>query len=142
MTRPRPLAAARRATALLPLALLLTISACDATRSGFVDLDVSTLSHDPAGLVGTWDLVSVTTPGDLAPPETFEARGETLTFRGDGTAVVVRDADRTETTWRVDPARPMTLEIGARREYFGVDGDRLHFDSRPVDGPLRTFRRR
>lgn len=122
------------------LSALLAVAACDA-RTDVLDVDVNGLSHDPAALVGSWDLVSRTTSGYLSPPATRPAGGEAYTFAADGTAVVERDGQPAETTtWEV--ARTSTLSVGGRSEFFGVDGDRLYFDSRPMDGELLEFVRR
>ena len=128
------------------LALLLTLAACDTGPVDLGALRVDALSQDPDALIGTWDLVSLTTGdpvGTSAPRRT-----DTYTFRADGTATRVYDGGAPEeTTWEVRYTgyladAPPRLYIGDRSEYFGIDGDRLYFDDRPVDGPLSEYARR
>ena len=131
---------------------MLGLVACDAgTERSLADLDVSALAHDADALIGTWDLVTTTSPGFVSPPATTPApAGElTYTFAADGSAVVERNyAEPRQTTWRLEPAGPSfpgappRLVVDEGRHYFGVDGDRLYIDYRPMDGPLYEFARR
>ena len=140
------------------LAALLVAAACDTAadspEAAPVDVDVSQLSHDPAGLVGTWDLRSVTSSGFGSPPATTAAAdldwSEAYTFRADGTVDVSRDGVLEERTVYVVETLPVAasplLRIGGedryRRLYFGVTRDRLYIDHRPADGPLVEYARR
>ena len=134
---------------LLPLALAL--AACD---SALAD-DPSDATQDPALLVGTWDLLSVTTSGYGAPVTTTPVaeldETATYTFRADGTVDVLRDGALVESTTYavevlagVDP-QPL-LRIGTETDYrhlfFGVTESRFYIDHRPYDGDLLTFARR
>ena len=137
----------------LPLlaVLALALTACDTDGPDLVDLRVDDLSHDAAALVGTWDLVTVTSSGFGGPPTTYPvaAGTETITFRTDGTVEIVRaDGPDEITTYAVVPAGPAFpdappgLRIGDRSEAWGIDGDRLYFDSRSLDGDLSEYLRR
>ena len=142
----------------MPYVLLLAalaLAACDAGHD-LADLRIDGFSQDPEALVGTWDLISVTTPGQFEAPRTIPAEpgDETLAFRADGTLRIERDGRETdETTWAVvvypfeyEEGRfrdAAYLQIGEhRKESFGVDGDRLYFDDRPRDGGLHEYARR
>ena len=125
----------------LALAALLALAACD-TPADLASIRLDALSHDPAALVGTWDLVSVTSSGFGGPVETVAvAPGtETYTFRADGTFEHVREGVAQATgTYEVEGA---SLRLGDGARWFGIDGDRLYFDFRPMDGPLQAYRRR
>ena len=143
---------------LLLLATLLAAPACD-TVTGSLDVaplnvDVSQMSHDPADLIGTWDLRSVTTAGFGAPPTTTSAAdldwSESYTFRADGTVDVFRDGILEERTVYTVETLPMVhgplLRIGGESRYrrlnFGVTGDRFYVDHRPSDGDLLEYARR
>lgn len=139
---------------LIPL-LALVLAACDSDGTDLRQVVVFELSHDRAALVGTWDLISVTSAGYGAPPATTPASAlgwtESYTFRADGTVDVFRDGQQVESTVYAvedlpDSGRTPLLRIGTetdyRREYFGIDGDRLYFDHRPSDGDLLEFARR
>lgn len=124
-------------------ALLLPLAACDVFGSDIPDrtgIRVDQLSHDPAELVGVWELVTVTGSGQSSEPQTAAASGERYEFSADGTARVEIDGQAPEdVAWQV--TGPAGLRIGAQRETFGIDGDHLYFDGRPVDGVLREFER-
>lgn len=153
----RPPASALRFVVLSLLAL--TLAACDTV--GLVvdrnEINVLQLSHDADALVGTWDLVTVTPSGectgeDCTRTRTAEEIGWTarVTFRTDGTATYTSDGStRAEGTYRVVYRRygngalsdvPL-LYIGEQNYNFGIDGDRLYFEHRYVDGPLLEFER-
>ena len=139
----------------LLLLALLTLVACDTNEAGdperLVNLRVDDLVHDAEGLIGRWDLVSTTSSGYGGPPATTPYRGIRLgyTFRTDG-MVEYRDLSgtiRVEAYAVVPPApstpdAPPSLSIGDESIYWGRDGDRLYFDSRPLDGNLLEFLRR
>ena len=140
--------------ALLVLSVL-ALAACDSDGTDLLQLNVSELSHDPALVVGTWELVSVTSAGFGTPPTTTSASAldwkESYTFRADGRVEVYRDGQLEESTvWTVetlpDGALSPSLRIGTeteyRREYFVVTPTRLYFDHRPADGPLLEYARR
>ena len=142
---------------LIALVSLLAVAACDTSGAARLDIDTAKLSQDPAALVGTWDLVSITTSGFSFPAQTFpvsrSGSSETLVFRDDGSARVQRDSTAEETTYEVVTypfeyaegrfRQAAYLRIGEfRKESFGIDGDRLYFDDRPKDGDLREYRRR
>lgn len=134
---------------LLGIAALLALAACDTSDDDrLVNLRVDQLLHAEAALVGTWDLITSTDAGMMRPPTTLraEAGTETYTFSADGTVVwsgrFVESAEgqsSVTTTYRVEGT---DLFIGSRREFFGIDGDRLYFDDRPVDGSLKEYARR
>lgn len=133
---------------LLLLGLALVAAACD-TTTDLTRLNVGDLSHDPAALVGTWDLISQTSPGDGGPPTTAPVTGDqtSYTFDADGTARIAYSGETVETTWEVGRRGglakvPPSLYLGTRQIRFGIDGDRLYFDSRIMDGPLQEFARR
>lgn len=132
------------------VALVLSLAACD-SQADLVSVNVSDLSHEADALVGTWDLITTTSPGMGAPPATVPVASgtETYVFGADGSVEHYRRGDLVEaTTWTLRPAGPMypgappSLVIGTRREYFGIDGDRLYFDDRPMDGSLAEYARR
>lgn len=137
---------------LLLLLALLAVAACD--RGGpdsLVDLRVDDLSHHPGALVGRWDLVSVTSSGYGGPPTTTSYRGlrQGYVFRGDGTAEVWdgTGATRVESYAVVSagpayPDAPPSLRVGDWSLYWGLDGDRLYVDHRPLDGGLYEYLRR
>ena len=54
----------------IALALVLTVAACDTGGPDRLGLVVDTLSHDAAALIGTWDLATTTTSGQLGPSMT------------------------------------------------------------------------
>ncbi|WP_412061503.1 hypothetical protein [Rubrivirga sp. IMCC45206] len=145
-----------RAFALVATALLL--AACDTTSPGVPDdlsgLDVSTLSHDPAALVGTWALETSTTSGQVGTPTTQPASGERLVFRENETIEIYRlvDGESTVVTvpyrvGRVDYGNGTqsdvpVLFLGERIVPFGIaDGNTLYLDDRAVDGDLRGYRK-
>jgi len=129
--------------------LALTLAACDSGLD-LIDVDVAALSHDPAALVGMWDLTTVTGSGYGSPPETTRpSYSERFTFREDGTVQIELDGEVQETTYdvrRLDYGNGTQsdtpyLFLGDRTERFGLDGDRLYLDSREVDGPLNEYER-
>ncbi len=134
-------------------ALALVLAACDTGDPGPVSVDVSGLSHDAASLVGTWDLIRTTSSGYGSPVSTSPVpKGTaTYTFRADGTVDIAREGELVESTvYAVEelpgsftsPLLRIGTETDYRREYFGVDGDRLYVDRRPSDGGLAEYRRR
>lgn len=140
----------------LPLLALLALAACD-TASSLLDpqrVRVSSLSHDPGELVGTWALETVTPSGECTGPDCTRTRpaselgwSEQIVFRADGTATVTTTTDqgvteRTEGYAVSESLAAPRLTIGTREEPFGVDGPQLFLDSRYVDGPLLEYRRR
>lgn len=139
----------------VPLLALVALVACDANEAGdqerLVALRVADLSHDADALVGRWDLVSTTSSGFGGPPTTTPYRGirSGYTFRADG-MVEYRATDGTirSEPYAVVPAGPSTpdappsLKIGDTNQSWGIDGDRLYFDSRSFDGNLLEFLRR
>ena len=140
------------AAVLVALAAPAALTGCDTVSP--TALSVEEMSHDPALLVGTWDLDAVTGSGEsLTPPVRRPAaeagQAETLTFRADGTAVRSGDLEET-TTWevrRVDYGNGTQsdtpyLYIGGHSTYFGIQGGVLYLDDRYVDGELREFVRR
>ena len=148
----------------LALLALLAVAACDTAADGpnLDDVDVSELSHDGAALVGTWDLARVSNPGDCAGqcPGTRTAAeagwSARYVFRADGTAEYRsgHGTARGETVVAGPYAvRYREYDNGTRRDtpliafdgrwiVFGIDGDRLYTDDRPVDGELLEFARR
>ena len=139
---------------LLATAVLLSLVGCDSAGPlDPLEVNVHELSQDPAALVGTWDLTTETTSGQLGPPVTVPVTRfvSMLAFLEDGTFERSDAAGVVETsTWEVRriprndgvPGTVGILYIGDRRESFGVEGDQLFFDSRPMDGPLLEYRRR
>lgn len=148
-------------SAILALSVLV-LAACDTDAVGrdLTTLRVGDLSHDADALVGTWRLSTLTGPGDCGPPcqQTVPAsvRGvsETLTFRAGGTFEQVRtyqggeweDAGTYEVR-RIDygngtQSKDPVLFLNDSPESFGLDGDRLYLDDRPVDGELLEYVRR
>lgn len=141
------------------LALALVLAACDSTATVPDDLsrvDVTTLSHDPAALLGTWDLETSTTSGFTGEgPSTEPASGESLVFRASGAVEVYRVDDAGEATvvtlaYRVarldyddgTQSEAPVLFLDGRVVPFGIaDGGTLYLDDRPVDGDLRGYRR-
>ncbi|PAP75550.1 hypothetical protein [Rubrivirga marina] len=126
--------------------LALTLAACD-TAGPVVDRDdvnLYELNHDAGALVGNWELVRTTNSGQMGPPQTVAVgKGErtSYAFAADGTVDIVRPGRATEsTTWVVEP--PSHLRIGSLGMSFGIDGDRLYLDRRPMDGSLLEFARR
>jgi hypothetical protein len=139
----------------LIVALVVLLAACDTGPLDPLDVNVAELSQDPADLVGTWDLVTETTPGDIAPPMTVPVTRyvSVLAFFEDGTFERSDASGVVETsTWEVRrvPVRDGSgdtvgvLYVGDRQEAygFGTEGDQLFLDYRPVDGPLLEFHRR
>ena len=121
------------------LVSVVSFAACDSGTDLF-SLDVSELSHDPDELVGTWDLVSFTSAGMVGEPVTTSpTRSESYRFEADGSAEITRDGVSKPTVYTVESS---SLRIEGGREFFGIDGDRLYFDARPMDGSLREFARR
>ncbi len=139
---------------LLGLAVALSLAACDTDSSGLLDpqdVRVSDLSSDPAMLVGTWELATVTPSGECMGEDCTRTRpasetgwSERVVFGEDGTARVTRNGEPEDAVaYRVDrEGGEAWLTIGTRRELFGVAGDQLFTDSRYVDGPLLEYRRR
>ena len=148
-----------RAVALAALAL--SLAACD-TFAGrdLTDLRVGDLSQDPAALVGTWELATLTGSGEClgecrqTVPASARGVAETLTFSADGTFEQVATFQQTETT-REGPYAVRRIDYGngtqsdrpalfldGQPEDFGLEGDRLYLDNRPADGELREYRRR
>ena len=126
------------------VALAALVTACDTGGPDLTDLRVDELSHDPAALVGSWDLVTVTSSGYMGAPQTVavgEAERRSYVFSADGTVEVGRPGRSVEsTTWAVEP--PGHLQIGTLGMTFGIDGDRLYLDRRPMDGGLYEYARR
>ena len=147
--------------ALAAAALVFSLAACD-TFAGrdLTDLRVGDLSQDPAALVGTWELETITGSGECRSecfgtvPASDRQTSERLTFTADGTFEQVVRAQRSE--WRqAGPYEVRRIEYGngtqserpvlfldGRPVEFGTDGDRLYVDDRPVDGDLREYHRR
>ncbi|MGB3544655.1 hypothetical protein [Rubrivirga sp.] len=144
------------------VALTLSFTACD---TDVVDRDltmlfVGDLSQDPAALVGTWRLLTITGPGDCAPscqetvPASARQRSETLTFSRGGTFERSTTTQRgtTERAGRYQVSRAVygggiqseypVLFLDGQQEDFGLEGDRLYLDSRSVDGELLEYVRR
>ncbi len=148
-----------RSAALLPL-LALILVACDTVGPVVdrTDVNIYELTHDADALVGTWDLVSVTPSGECmgencTRTRSAEEAGQSarVTFRTDGTATYTSDDHtRAEGAYRVAYRRyengtlshAPRLYIGEQGYDFGIDGDRLYFEYRFVDGPLLEFARR
>ena len=80
----------------------------------------------------------------MGPPQTIEVQAEERTlyvFSSDGTVEVVRPGRPVESrTWDIEP--PSHLRIGTLGMSFGIDGDRLYLDRRPMDGSLSEYARR
>jgi len=139
--------------ALVLLAGLSALPACDTVGSGLLDpqeVRLSELSQDPAALVGTWQLATVTPSGECYTENCTRTRSaaeagwsERIVFRVDGMAEVFRNGVAGEAVaYRVDSETPPArLVLGARRELFGVAGDQLFLDDRYIDGSLLEFRR-
>lgn len=134
------------------LGLSLLVSACD---SGPLTVDPDEWLYDPALLVGTWDLRSVTSSGYGAPVTTTPAseldESVTYTFRADGTVDVVRDGVLAQSAMYAvevlpDVSPTPRLRIGTETDYerlfFGVTADRFYIDGRPADGSLAEYARR
>ena len=135
------------------LSVALALAACDTSQSEnlFDGLD---LTQDAAALVGTWDLVASQSSGEFGPPTVSRAAGlryaETYVFRADGTFENFFDGEviqsgryevrRYEFEGRPTEVPYLLLNDGSR--WFGIAGDRLFFDDRPVDGDLREYARR
>lgn len=130
-----------RLTVFLAL-LALTLAACDTVGSN--DVNIYELNHDADALVGNWELVRTTSSGQIGPPRTVavgEGERTSYAFAADGTVDVIRSGLAAESrTWVVEP--PSHLRIGASGMFFGIDGDRLYLDRRPMDGSLQEFARR
>ena len=135
------------------LSVLLALSACDTVQAPDL-LDGLNLAQDAAALVGTWDLVASQSSGEFGPPTVSRAAGlryaETYVFRADGTFENFFDGEviqsgryevrRYEFEGRPTEVPYLFLNDGSR--WFGIAGDRLFFDDRPVDGDLREYARR
>ncbi len=139
--------------------LVLSLAACDSDGADrdLTALRVGDLSQDPAALVGTWELATLTGSGEClgdcqrTVPASARQRSETLTFSADGTfeqvAFVQRAMMRREGPYevrRIDydngtQSEDSVLFLDGRPESFGLEGDRLYFDDRPVDGELSEF---
>lgn len=134
--------------------LALSFVGCDSL--GPVEFDA--LSHDPAALVGTWDLVSYWSywsGSREAEDPRDHGWNETWTFSADGTVEVAIDSENYDRS-AVSPyevvfesGRTPYLALGgqaveSRGEYgFGIDGGRLILLSRAIaDAPEQVYRRR
>ncbi|WP_420455900.1 hypothetical protein [Rubrivirga sp.] len=143
------------------LAVVLSLAACDTDGAGLLDpqeVNVSALSQDPARLVGAWELATVTPSGECIGEDCTRTRSaaavgrsERLVFEADGMAEVICDgAPARRVAYRVEPveygdgtqSEIPYLFVDSRAELFGVTGDQLFLDNRPVDGELREYRRR
>ncbi|WP_412069357.1 hypothetical protein [Rubrivirga sp. IMCC43871] len=141
------------------VALALVLAACDTTAPVAPDdlsrVDVTTLSQNARALVGTWNLETSTTSGQMGTPTTLRATGESLVFREGGSVEIHRRDDGGEATvvtldYRVGPldysdetqSEAPVLFLDERVVPFGIaDGSTLYLDDRPVDGDLRGYRK-
>jgi hypothetical protein len=129
---------------------LLALGSAGCDSAGPVDFEE--LSHDPAGLVGTWDLDrqwsywsgtrAETIPGD-------DDYTETWTFSADGQAVHVVDTDVHDSTEEgpygvvAEPGRAPVLTFSGGTYLFGLDGGRLILmDHQVGDAAEQVYERR
>ena len=135
------------------LSVLLAFSACDTAQDDDL-LDGLDLTQDPAALVGTWDLSATQSSGEMGPPVVTRGSGlrftDTYSFRADGTYEHVYGggtvhSGRYEVRRYEFEGRPTEIPylfLDGDSRWFGIAGDRLFFDDRPVDGDLREYARR
>lgn len=125
--------------------VVLALVGCDAARP----VDFGSLSHDPAALVGTWDLDRSWSYWTGRRAEDLPGDAETWTFAADGRALHVTASGahsaRDEVHYEVvaEPGQTPHLVLGTGTYWFGLDRGRLILQARGVgDAPEDVYRRR
>ncbi|MEM0961050.1 MAG: hypothetical protein AAGK21_00755 [Bacteroidota bacterium] len=127
------------------VAAMVAFAGCTSSTS-LRDVDVFDLRLSEEALLGTWELVYLTSSGQMGPPETRRAREgqETLVFSENGmvTVTIGDQIIETETYQVVQTEYASELVMGGRGVIAGISGGRLYLDDRPVDGSLQEYHRR
>lgn len=154
---------------LATLSLVLLLAACDTTgidpvsstpdpTLGSDPIDLSTLSQDAKALIGVWEWmesVSYFTASGEPVRVTPESTGRTVRwmFSETGRAYYYENGELVrETTYEVrqrsygngqtDALPSIQFGDDGYGLDFGIEGDMLVLDSRPVDGPQSRFKRK